>query len=192
MQQKVKVLFFALIFFIPFFDVVAQSSSMQTWQQFRGNERQARFTESGILEKWPAAGPEMLWKKNIGTSFSELLFADNKIYTLCSHKKDSVSGDEYAIAFNAITGAEIWKSKLDSIFIDVDGWGDGSRSTPALDGKNMYCLTSYGKLIAVSFAGWQNTMDSRFCESLSKSGTPLGILHLPSFGGWRTHCGSGR
>ena len=150
-MQKILIKSLLLTFlFLQIQTAHSQSTSQASWQQFRGNDRSATSSESGLLEKWSAKGPEILWKKDLGTSFSELLIADDKIYTLAGEKIDSVSGDEYAIAFNAHTGAELWKTKLDSIFIDVDDWGDGARSTPALNSTHMFCLTSFGKLIALS------------------------------------------
>ena len=39
---------------------------------------------------------------------------------------------------------------VDSIYIEVDGWGDGPRSTPTIDGENIYCLSGLGKFSARS------------------------------------------
>ncbi|MBC8344235.1 MAG: PQQ-like beta-propeller repeat protein, partial [Bacteroidetes bacterium] len=73
-----------------------------------------------------------------------------RVYTITGEKVDSARGYEYAIAFDAATGNKIWKTKIDSIFIDIDGWGDGARSTPAINDDHMYCLSGFGKLKALS------------------------------------------
>jgi outer membrane protein assembly factor BamB len=171
-----KILTAGLILTIVFFQIqpVKSQSTSNSWQQFRGNAKNGISVEDGILEKWPENGPEQVWKKEIGTSFSELLFFKNSIYTMAGEKIDSTSGFEYAAAFDASTGNEIWKTKLDSIFIDVDNWGDGARSTPALDGKSLYCLTSYGKLIAVSLENgkikWQVDFVAEFGSTVPRWG----------------------
>ena len=45
--------------------------------------------------------------------------------------------DEYALALDAATGAEVWRSRIDSKF--EDNQGNGSRSTPAVDGDLGVC-----------------------------------------------------
>ncbi len=67
-----------------------------------------------------------------------------------SEKSDSMHGLEFVSCFDAKTGIEVWKTKVDSIFIDVDGWGDGPRSTPAVDNNNVYSYSALGKLTATS------------------------------------------
>ena len=129
---------------------LSQNSYPSDWLQFRGNERNGISKEIEILKKWPENGPELLWKKNIGEGFSEVLVSGEICFTTSGEKIDSISGTEYLIAFNISNGDEVWKAELDSIFIDVDNWGDGARSTPAIDENNIYCFSSYGKLTALA------------------------------------------
>lgn len=118
------------------------------WKQFRGNNRNGCSTEQ-ILTNWNSKTPEQVWKKEIGEGFSEVLIANDMLITMCSEKVDSVSGSEFIVALNTQTGDLLWKTKVDSIFIDVDNFGDGPRSTPAIDQDKAYCLSSFGKLNAV-------------------------------------------
>jgi len=92
----------------------------------------------------------LVWKKSIGSGYSEILVQNDIIYTMTGEKIDSVSGWEYVEAFDSKTGEQIWKTKVDSIFIDVDNFGDGPRATPAIDELNIYSITSFGKLMALS------------------------------------------
>ena len=125
--------------------VTVSSGQSDSWIQFRGNERNSVSRDAQITNSWPAEGPEIIWKKEIGAGYSELLVSDGKAYTMASsYNADSTSGKEFVVAFDDLTGEELWKTVLDSIFIDVDGFGDGPRSTPVLDDKNLFCLSSYG------------------------------------------------
>jgi outer membrane protein assembly factor BamB len=128
----------------------AQQSSAPEWNQFRGFNKNGTVDENVLPEKWPSKGLKMLWKKEIGHAFSEVVALGDKIYTMYSEKSDSVSGLEFVACFDAGTGGEIWKTKVDSIFIDVDGWGDGPRSTPAVDENIVYSFSASGKLTATS------------------------------------------
>lgn len=127
-----------------------QASGQESWQQFRGNYRNGSSIEVNINVEWPSAGPELVWKKPIGSSYSELVVSKGRIFTMSSEIVDSTQGSEIMIAFDAKTREEIWKTVIDSMFRDSDGWGEGPRSTPAIDDKAIYCLSSFGKLRAIS------------------------------------------
>ncbi len=131
---------------IPFAN--AQETKPESWNQFRGANRNGIATEPINLDQFPANGPKLLWKKKIGAGFSELTISEDKLYTMISDKTDSITGSEYIAAFDAKTGNELWRTKVDSCFFDT--FGDGPRSTPVIGDNNIYGLSSYGKLTACS------------------------------------------
>jgi outer membrane protein assembly factor BamB len=92
----------------------------------------------------------MVWKKTIGSGYSEILVANDKVFTMITEKTDSLKGSEFLAAYDAISGEEVWRTLVDSMIIDADGAGEPTRSTPAMDDKALYCLSSYGKLKALS------------------------------------------
>lgn len=119
------------------------------WTHFRGSNGDGFVMDSTLPETAWSNTPALLWKKEIGASFSEVVIQSGSIYTMYSKKTDTLSGEEYIAAFDAQTGNEIWSTAIDDIFIDEDEWGDGPRSTPAI-GKNMvFCFSGNGKLTAV-------------------------------------------
>ncbi len=128
----------------------AQQSMMPEWNQFRGFHKNGAVQENLVPKKWPDVGLKMLWKKKTGPAFSEIVAYGDKIYTMYSEKSDSIHGLEFVSCYDAKTGDEVWTTKVDSIFIDVDGWGDGPRSTPAVDENNVYSFSGLGKLTATS------------------------------------------
>lgn len=142
---------FLVIFFLAIsINNFAQDTEQKEWNQFRGFERNGAVSSVSINENWTEKAPVLRWKKEIGNSFSEVVTFNDKLFTTSSIKIDSISGNEYMLAINANTGETLWQTKIDSIFIDVDGFGDGTRSTPAIDQENIYILTSYGKFHALS------------------------------------------
>ncbi len=106
--------------------------------QFRGQHRDVVSLDKIETPNWAESQPKLLWKREIGSGFSEVIISDAHVYTLVAEKTDSVSGFEYLIAYDAETGEEEWRSVIDSIFIDIDGWGDGARSTPIADEDFIY------------------------------------------------------
>lgn len=133
-----------LVFQVPFAN--AQDAPSKDWNQFRGMNRNGAVNEELKLNQIPTTGPKLLWKKKLGDGFSEITISKNRLYTMISEKQDSITGSEFIAAYDAKTGNEIWRSKVDSLFFDE--FGDGPRSTPAIDKDRIYCLSSYGKLTA--------------------------------------------
>ncbi|MDF1546692.1 MAG: PQQ-like beta-propeller repeat protein [Bacteroidales bacterium] len=152
----------------------SQQSEPIPWNQFKGFYRNGVASGNTLAEKIPENGPKMLWKKKTGSAFSEITIMGNQIYTMLSEKTDSVSGLEFAVAFDAKTGNEIWKTLIDSIFIDVDGWGDGPRSTPAIGQDFVYSFSGRGKLTATSKTdgkiAWQVDFVKEFGSTIPRWG----------------------
>ncbi|HVX61666.1 MAG TPA: serine/threonine protein kinase, partial [Pirellulales bacterium] len=47
------------------------SASAADWPQWRGPNRDGISTEKGLLEKWPADGPKLLWQKtDVGEGYA--------------------------------------------------------------------------------------------------------------------------
>jgi outer membrane protein assembly factor BamB len=130
--------------------VSSQQIKSTDWNQFRGFNRDGISLEADIPTQHSESWPKLVWKKDIGSAFSEITVSGDKIYTMVSERVDSTSGFEYIAAFEESTGNEIWRSQVDSIFIDIDGWGNGPRSTPTFDEENIYSFSSFGKLTANS------------------------------------------
>jgi len=126
----------------------SQTEPALSWTQYRGQNRAGASAEKLTEKDWVNSKPEMLWKKNIGSGFSELIISEGVIYTMFSEKIDSLSGFEYLAAFDEKTGNEIWRAQVDSIYIEIDGWGDGPRSTPTIDAEYIYSFSGLGKFSA--------------------------------------------
>ncbi|MDE5422649.1 PQQ-binding-like beta-propeller repeat protein [Ancylomarina sp. DW003] len=122
----------------------------EDWTQFRGPSRSGISAEKITDANATDPMPELVWKKDIGCAFSEITISGDKLYTTLSEKTDSLSGWEYMAAFDAKTGNELWRNKIDSIFIDKDDFGDGPRSTPLISKDAIFSFSSYGKLTAHS------------------------------------------
>ncbi len=132
----------------------AETSS--DWPQYRGPERDGTSPESGILAEWPEDGPKVLWKRDVGTGFSGLAVTGDRIFTMMAEE-----GKEYAVAFDAASGDESWRTEIGAEF--PSEFGDGPRSTPAVAGDHVIVLGSYGDLVGLA-AG---------------DGTRRWALHLP-------------
>ena len=113
------------------------------WPQWRGPNRDAISEETGLLEEWPAEGPPLMWKANgVGGGFSSLSVVNGRIYTL-----GDLDDGSYAIAFNESDGTLLWKTKIG----DAGGHRKypGPRSTPTVDGGQIFVLNQYADLVCL-------------------------------------------
>ncbi len=148
MKNTITIFSLAIFFIIGLFSTAfTQTNTLDGWPQFRGLQRTGISMEKFSLKEGELKA-ELVWKNKIGSGFSEIVISEESIYTMYCDKIDSLSGLEYLTAYNQNTGKELWRKMVDSIYIEVDGWGDGPRSTPALDENNIYSLSGNGNLSA--------------------------------------------
>jgi len=148
MIKKINLCGLTLLLVMSAIGVTGQDMVNSEWNQFRGPERNGISTYDISNTEWTGDNLELIWKKEIGSGFSELVISDGIIYTMISDKTDDYEGSEYVAAYEESNGEEIWRTRVDSIYFDEDGWGDGPRSTPIIDSENIYSLSGHGKLSA--------------------------------------------
>jgi len=133
MRRRATVLSVALVLAIGC-SVVADAD----WAQWQGPLRDNKSPDTGLLKKWPAGGPKLLWTgRGLGGGYSTVAIADGMIYTT-----GMVSGQDTIRAFD-MDGKDKWRVK------NGPGWkGDkpGSRATPTIDDGLLYVLSGMGRL----------------------------------------------
>lgn len=144
-MQRKKSLNIWIILLCLFSTMLAEtdSTASESWAQWRGINRDGISRENGILQKWPAAGPAIAWRKALGEGYSAISIAAGKAYTMFD-----AAGDEYAVCLNAATGEEIWRFRTDQKF--RNSWGNGPRATPLIDNTIVYVASAHGKIYALN------------------------------------------
>jgi outer membrane protein assembly factor BamB len=104
--------------------------------QWRGDNRDGIYHETGLLTEWPTNGPELLWHyDNLGVGHASAAVTSDRIYT--AGTIDSIG---FVIALNK-QGKEIWKTNYGKEWM-VD-W-HGVRTTPTINDGKVYILSAYG------------------------------------------------
>lgn len=174
---------------LPFL-LIACSTQAADWPTFRGADRTDVSTETGLLKKWPSDGLKQVWlNKDAGLGYSGFAIVGGTLYTMGS--RDAV---EYVIAIDVATGKEKWSAEAGALL--TNGWGDGPRATPTVDGDKVYALSGKGMLICLGIADgkeiWRASMTELggkvpgwgYCESpivegnlvIATPGGPQGTL----------------
>jgi outer membrane protein assembly factor BamB len=107
------------------------------WPRWRGPNGDGISMETDWDPGALSEGPRILWKVNVGMGFSNVVIKNNRLYTIGSSKeKNSL------LCLNAETGKKIWQCLLEDFF--------GTQSTPTIEGKFVYVLSTEGILACVN------------------------------------------
>lgn len=114
------------------------------WSTFRGADRTDASRETGLLKQWPTSGPQKLWTSDKGgLGYSGFAVVGDTLYTAGSGE-----GKEFAVALDAATGALKWQTEVGDLL--KNGWGDGPRATPTVDGGFVYCMSGQGNVVCLN------------------------------------------
>jgi outer membrane protein assembly factor BamB len=134
-----------------------QAVAESDWPQWRGINRDGHSTDQGLLDTWPESGPEKIWMfENAGQGYSSPAIVGGKFFTLGTRGNSSI-----LLCLDADTGEEQWATEIGGIL--GNGWGDGPRGTPAVDGNMVFGLTGEGIAFAASASDgsikWKTSME---------------------------------
>lgn len=128
-----------ILLFILLFPVNDFAQSPTRW---RGPQQNGFYPETGLLEKWPDGGPEILWHfDELGEGYSAPSFANDRIYV---SGMEGTTGFIYSLSEE---GKLLWKVPYGEEF---NTSYPGSRATPVIAGDHLYMLGGLGHLICVN------------------------------------------
>lgn len=119
------------------------------WTQWRGPQRDGHAATQMLAQAWPESGPSMKWETaKLGRGYSSMSIADGRLFTMGSDDQNC-----FAICLDSQTGEVIWKSNVSRAGGNNDyniGWGSGPRSTPTVDGDQVFVLSDIGVVAALN------------------------------------------
>jgi len=147
-----------LLMSVALLAVAAVSVRGDDWPQWMGPKRDNVWRETGILEKFPAGGPKVLWKAPISGGYAGPAVANGKVYVGDYTSKDlttelreegnfdrkEVTGIERFLCFDEKTGEQIWKYEYPVKY--GISYPSGPRCTPLVHEGKVYVLGAEGHL----------------------------------------------
>ena len=113
------------------------------WPGYLGPKRDSTSAEKGLLRIWPKEGPKVLWTAPVGIGYGGPVVSGGKVYLL---DRDDTVGDKLR-CLDLSKGTELW-----SFAYDAPGKFNhpGSRTTPIVDGNNVYSCGPLGDLYCIN------------------------------------------
>lgn len=126
------------------------------WLQWRGPGREDHSPDQGLLKSWPKEGPRQVWLfQDAGLGYGGYSLSGDRLFTVGLRDEK-----EYLIAVDATQGKELWSAFIGPRY--SNGWGDGPRMTPTVDGERVYALGGMGLLVCAQVSDgkvlWQKSL----------------------------------
>src|SRR5262245_13400979 len=141
---------------------VAGVSWADDWPRWQGPRGDGVWREAGILKKFPAGGPKVLWRREIGGGFTGPAIAGGKVYVMDRQgeqfakgkeapTKAGLRGSERILCLDAADGKLLWKHEYVCLY--TIRYARGPRTTPVVHGGKVYTLGAMGDLFCLDAAG---------------------------------------
>ncbi|MGH9346977.1 MAG: PQQ-binding-like beta-propeller repeat protein [Vicinamibacterales bacterium] len=133
--------------------VVAQAGrTASDWQQWGGPTRNFIVNATGLADRWPEAGPRVIWSRPLGTGHSAIVAAHGRLFTMYREgngraRRGPWAAEESVVALDAATGTTLWEYKYPSKREDF-GFGAGPHSTPLVVGDRLFTFGTNKQLHA--------------------------------------------
>lgn len=139
------------------------------WPHLLGPTRDAVYAGPPLAEKWPAEGPRVVWKLELGEGYSSPVVAEGRLIQ-CHRLDDQL----HVECLNPATGARHWTFKHDMKFRDGAFFDHGPRPTPAIRDGKVYVHNTDGYLVCLDLKTgakvWSRQAKSEFKSSATWHG----------------------
>lgn len=116
--------------------------SAQEIVQWRGANRDGKYSEVGLLKQWPESGPKLLWHfDDLGDGHSSATVTASAIYI-----SGTINGMGIVFSFD-LSGKLNWKTEYGKEW--VESW-PGVRSTPLYVEGKLYIMSGLGKVVCLN------------------------------------------
>lgn len=117
------------------------------WPAFLGPTGDSKSRETGILTKWSAGSPRIVWQMELGTGYGTPAVSRGRLFQF--HR---VKDQATLVCAKSETGEVLWKFEYSSDYEDLYAYDNGPRTSPVIDGDRVYIFGAEGMLHCLSIA----------------------------------------
>jgi outer membrane protein assembly factor BamB len=142
------------------------------WSGFRGARRDGHYSAGAILTDWTTLQP--VWRQPVGRGHASFVAANGRAFTI-----EQRGGQEVAVAYDVLTGRELWTNAWEAVFIPDTGGGPGPRATPAFHDGTLFVLGSTGELRALDALSGNVRWRTNILDDAGAANRDFGIAASP-------------
>lgn len=141
------------------------------WSGFRGARRDGHYSAGPIRTDWTSLQP--LWRQPVGGGHASFVAANGQAFTI-----EQRGAQEVAVAYDVLTGRELWSNAWDAAFISNMG-GPGPRATPAFHDGTLFVLGAAGELRALDASSGKVRWRTNILDDADAGNLDFGIAASP-------------
>ncbi|MCC6511738.1 MAG: PQQ-like beta-propeller repeat protein [Pirellulaceae bacterium] len=153
--------------------------------QFRGPMRDGKSLETGLWSKITEGKPQLAWmSQGLGKGYASVSVVGNRIYTSGNSGKGQT-----VTALSTVDGKILWSTPITQK--DPKHSYDGSRTTPTVDGNQLYAVASSGNIVCLNASDGNLLWSRDFQEWNGKMMSGWGFSESPLVDGQNVICTPG-
>jgi len=150
------------------------------WPQWRGPNRDGVWSESGILESFPADGLQARWRRPVGYGWSSPVVSQGKVF-VTDVQLETHPARERVHCFDEATGQDIWTHAYEATYPDWSLEPDHRSppaATPIVESDRLYTIGGNGHVHCLAAPTgkvvWEKQLEKEFeIPPLSCRSSPL-------------------
>ena len=180
--------------------LLSVSANADDWPGWLGEQRDGVWRETGIVESFPAGGPKLVWRKEIGTGYSGPAVANGRVYVAdrvaegsdpTAEQSDNYAlrkggGVERVLCLRETDGEVLWIHQYDCPYNIA--YPAGPRATPTVDGDRVYTLGAQGNLFCLDVGNGDVKWECDFKKAYELKVPTWGVCAPPLVDGDKLIC----
>jgi outer membrane protein assembly factor BamB len=159
------------------------------WPEYRGRGRLGLWTESGIVDTFPAGGLPVLWRPPIKAGYSGPSVADKRVFITDFTETVRLRGTERVLALDESSGSILWKREWEASYGALSyNWAIGPRATPTVDGDRVYVLGAAGMLWCLDVRNGNVIWQKDYVKDYKADLPTWGMTGAPLVDGYQLIC----
>ena len=165
----------------------AWSLQAEDWPEWRGKGRAGVWTETGIIETFPAGGLKLKWRTLIGGGYSGPAVSNGLVFVTDFNETGPRRGVERVLCLNERTGEILWTHEWPVDYAGLD-YAYGPRATPTVDGARVYVLGTKGTLLCLDTKTGKVIWKRYYVKDYGTEVPVWGMVGAPQVDGKRLIC----
>lgn len=158
------------------------TAEAEDWRQWRGSDRLAVWTETGVVEELPEQ-LRVTWRTPINSGFSGPAVADGRVFVTDwaeDPESRTLDGTERVVALDEQTGTVLWTHDWPTSYRMLQGsYASGPRATPTVDGGHVYVVGATGRLVCLDVETGEVVWQKDYVGDYGTSVPTWGITSAP-------------
>jgi outer membrane protein assembly factor BamB len=178
--------------------LVSPNLQADDWPQWLGPNRDSVWRERSIVERFPAGGPLVRWRVNIGAGYSGPVVAKGRLYVMdrrlapdASSPSDpfqpgSITGGERVLCLNEADGKLLWQHQYECVY--SVSYPAGPRCAPLVADGKVFTLGAEGNLFCLDAESGRSLWSHDFRKEYNVKAPMWGFAGHPLLHGNKLIC----